>query len=97
MVKKLNIIRRTKIACADYLMYILTCFNVAVLQICSCGKGPHCIHVMFIMLRVFQVKENDPMLFKKLKNYEVRQMGIHVHVLYKVMHFVHYVKVTSVW
>jgi len=44
-------------------------------QSCGCGKGPHCIHVLFVMLRVFQVKENDPLLLaKELKNYEVESL-----------------------
>ena len=30
------------------------------------------MHVLFVMLRVFQVKETDPMLWSRLKNYEVR-------------------------
>ena len=42
------------------------------MQQCSCGKGPYCVHVLFVMLRVFQVKETDPMLWSRLKNYEVR-------------------------
>ncbi|XP_065069659.1 mitogen-activated protein kinase kinase kinase 1-like isoform X2 [Rhopilema esculentum] len=44
-------------------------------QSCSCGKGPHCIHVLFVMLRVFQLKETDPLLWaKELKNYEVESL-----------------------
>ncbi|KAL4235520.1 Mitogen-activated protein kinase kinase kinase 1 [Mactra antiquata] len=44
-------------------------------QTCSCGKGPHCVHVLFVMLRVFQVSENDPCLWsKQLKNYEVENL-----------------------
>jgi len=41
-------------------------------QKCSCGRGPRCIHVMFVMLRLFQLSENDPRLASKtLKNFEV--------------------------
>lgn len=44
-------------------------------QSCSCAKGPHCVHVLFVMLRVFQVAENDPCLWnKQLKNYEVENL-----------------------
>ncbi|KAH9515353.1 Mitogen-activated protein kinase kinase kinase 1, partial [Bulinus truncatus] len=44
-------------------------------QTCSCGRGPHCVHVLFVMLRVFQVVENDPCLWSKmLKNYEVENL-----------------------
>eukprot|EP00794_Sanderia_malayensis_P007875 gene7873-8725_t len=44
-------------------------------QNCSCGKGPHCIHMLFMMLRVFQLKETDPLLSaKELKNYEVETL-----------------------
>ncbi|KAH3695504.1 hypothetical protein DPMN_082964 [Dreissena polymorpha] len=44
-------------------------------QSCSCGKSQHCVHVLFVMLRVFQVAESDPNLWsKKLKNYEVESL-----------------------
>ncbi|KAL8586779.1 hypothetical protein ACOMHN_061292 [Nucella lapillus] len=44
-------------------------------QTCSCGRGPHCVHVLFVMLRVFQVGESDPCLSSKtLKNYEVENL-----------------------
>ncbi|KAK7484102.1 hypothetical protein BaRGS_00024714 [Batillaria attramentaria] len=44
-------------------------------QTCSCGRGPHCVHVLFVMLRVFQVGESDPCLWSKtLKNYEVENL-----------------------
>ncbi|XP_059155208.1 mitogen-activated protein kinase kinase kinase 1-like isoform X2 [Physella acuta] len=44
-------------------------------QTCSCGRGPHCVHVLFVMLRVFQVGENDPCLWSRtLKNYEVESL-----------------------
>uniref|UniRef100_A0A2C9K5L3 Mitogen-activated protein kinase kinase kinase 1 n=1 Tax=Biomphalaria glabrata TaxID=6526 RepID=A0A2C9K5L3_BIOGL len=44
-------------------------------QTCSCGRGPHCVHVLFVMLRVFQVVENDTLLWNKtLKNYEVENL-----------------------
>ncbi|KAK3781023.1 hypothetical protein RRG08_046327 [Elysia crispata] len=44
-------------------------------QTCSCGRGPHCVHVLFVMLRVFQVGENNPCLWSKtLKNFEVENL-----------------------
>ncbi|XP_063431372.1 mitogen-activated protein kinase kinase kinase 1-like isoform X2 [Mytilus trossulus] len=44
-------------------------------QTCSCGKGPHCVHVLFVMLRVFKVQEGDPCLWSRtLKNYEVESL-----------------------
>ena len=47
-------------------------YNLSFFQTCSCAKGPHCVHVLFVMLRVFRVTENDPCLWnKQLKNYEV--------------------------
>jgi len=39
--------------------------------LCSCNK-PDCIHLLFVMLRVLKVSQNDPKLWsKELKNYEV--------------------------
>ena len=47
-------------------------FLIYVLQRCSCGRGPHCVHILFVMLRVFQLSETDSKLWAKtLKNYEV--------------------------
>ncbi|XP_067679391.1 mitogen-activated protein kinase kinase kinase 1-like isoform X1 [Haliotis asinina] len=44
-------------------------------QTCSCGRHPHCVHVLFVMLRVFQVRHNDNCLWSKtLKNYEVENL-----------------------
>ncbi|XP_070563625.1 mitogen-activated protein kinase kinase kinase 1-like [Ptychodera flava] len=44
-------------------------------QKCSCGKGHHCIHLLFVMLRVFQVKDSDPLLWsRELKNFEVEAL-----------------------
>ncbi|XP_049954859.1 mitogen-activated protein kinase kinase kinase 1-like [Schistocerca serialis cubense] len=44
-------------------------------QTCSCNRGPHCLHLLFVMRRVFQVPENDPRLFaKELKNFEVESL-----------------------
>uniref|UniRef100_S4RDF5 Mitogen-activated protein kinase kinase kinase 1 n=1 Tax=Petromyzon marinus TaxID=7757 RepID=S4RDF5_PETMA len=44
-------------------------------QTCSCGRGTFCIHVMFVMLRVFQNEPSDPMLWRKtLKNFEVESL-----------------------
>jgi len=41
-------------------------------QICSCGKGPGCLHLLFIMLRVFKIKENDSRLTaRELKEFEI--------------------------
>uniref|UniRef100_A0A8C1QQM6 Mitogen-activated protein kinase kinase kinase 1 n=1 Tax=Cyprinus carpio TaxID=7962 RepID=A0A8C1QQM6_CYPCA len=43
-------------------------------QTCSCGRGTFCIHVLFVMLRVFQLEPSDPLLWRKtLKNFEVRR------------------------
>ncbi|XP_075921133.1 mitogen-activated protein kinase kinase kinase 1-like isoform X2 [Petromyzon marinus] len=44
-------------------------------QTCSCGRGTFCVHVLFVMLRVFQVEATDPMLWRKtLKNFEVESL-----------------------
>ncbi|XP_041357748.1 mitogen-activated protein kinase kinase kinase 1-like [Gigantopelta aegis] len=44
-------------------------------QTCSCGRFPFCVHILFVMLRVFQVSELDPRLWNKtLKNYEVESL-----------------------
>ncbi|XP_033109316.1 mitogen-activated protein kinase kinase kinase 1-like isoform X2 [Anneissia japonica] len=44
-------------------------------QTCSCNKGQFCVHVLFVMLRMFQVQENDPrLLCKTLRNYEVEDL-----------------------
>nr|XP_015193254.1 PREDICTED: mitogen-activated protein kinase kinase kinase 1 isoform X2 [Lepisosteus oculatus] len=44
-------------------------------QTCSCGRGTFCIHVLFVMLRVFQLEPSDPMLWRKtLKNFEVESL-----------------------
>lgn len=44
-------------------------------QTCTCGRGPHCIHLLFVMLRVFQIPENDPRMWsKQLKNFEVETL-----------------------
>ncbi|CAB1332412.1 unnamed protein product [Coregonus sp. 'balchen'] len=40
-------------------------------QTCSCGRGAFCIHILFVMLRVFQLEPSDPLLWRKtLKNFE---------------------------
>ncbi|XP_013775829.1 mitogen-activated protein kinase kinase kinase 1-like [Limulus polyphemus] len=50
-------------------------------QSCSCGRGPHCIHILFIMLRVFQVNEADSRLFSRsLKNFEVNELVRQYHL-----------------
>uniref|UniRef100_A0A8D0UR90 Mitogen-activated protein kinase kinase kinase 1 n=1 Tax=Sus scrofa TaxID=9823 RepID=A0A8D0UR90_PIG len=42
---------------------------------CSCGRGTFCIHLLFVMLRVFQLEPSDPMLWRKtLKNFEVESL-----------------------
>lgn len=44
-------------------------------QTCSCGRGPHCLHLLFVMLRVFQVPESDSRIYaKELKNFEVESL-----------------------
>ncbi|XP_035698391.1 mitogen-activated protein kinase kinase kinase 1-like [Branchiostoma floridae] len=44
-------------------------------QSCSCGKHMPCVHLLFIMLRVFQVAETNPLLQRKtLRNYEVESL-----------------------
>ncbi|XP_035391217.1 mitogen-activated protein kinase kinase kinase 1 isoform X1 [Electrophorus electricus] len=44
-------------------------------QTCSCGRGTFCIHVLFVMLRVFQLESSDPLLWRKtLKNFEVESL-----------------------
>lgn len=41
-------------------------------QTCSCSRGPHCVHLLFVMLRVLQVEQTNPQLWSKtLRNYEV--------------------------
>ncbi|XP_071511527.1 mitogen-activated protein kinase kinase kinase 1-like [Diadema antillarum] len=41
-------------------------------QNCNCGKGPFCVHLLFVMLRVFKLPEDDNLLWNRtLKNYEV--------------------------
>ena len=41
-------------------------------QTCSCSRGPHCVHLLFVMLRVLQVEQTNPLLWSKtLRNYEV--------------------------
>ncbi|XP_075039478.1 mitogen-activated protein kinase kinase kinase 1-like isoform X2 [Mixophyes fleayi] len=44
-------------------------------QTCSCGRGVFCIHLLFVMLRVFQLEPSDTMLWRKtLKNFEVESL-----------------------
>ncbi|XP_038075292.1 mitogen-activated protein kinase kinase kinase 1-like [Patiria miniata] len=44
-------------------------------QNCNCTKGPFCLHVLFVMLRVLQVPEGDPILWSRtLMNYEVEAL-----------------------
>ncbi|KAJ8371601.1 hypothetical protein AAFF_G00306870 [Aldrovandia affinis] len=44
-------------------------------QTCSCVRGTFCIHVLFVMLRVFQLEPPDPLIWRKtLKNFEVESL-----------------------
>ncbi|XP_030209979.1 mitogen-activated protein kinase kinase kinase 1 [Gadus morhua] len=44
-------------------------------QTCSCVRGAFCIHVLFVMLRVFQLEHSDPLLWRKtLRNFEVESL-----------------------
>lgn len=44
-------------------------------QTCSCGKGPGCLHILFIMLRVFCIPENDSRLTaRELKEFEIEAL-----------------------
>lgn len=44
-------------------------------QTCSCGHGPYCVHVLFVMVRVLQVAEADPVLMAgALKDFEIEQL-----------------------
>lgn len=44
-------------------------------QNCNCNNGPFCIHLLFVMLRVFKVEENDPLLWSRtLKDFEVEEL-----------------------
>jgi len=44
-------------------------------QTCSCGKGPGCLHLLFIMLRVFKIQENDSRLTaRELKEFETEAL-----------------------
>ncbi|KAL3209058.1 hypothetical protein MRX96_009572 [Rhipicephalus microplus] len=44
-------------------------------QTCSCGKGPHCVHLLFVMLRVLRLTDTDARLFSKtLKEFEVDEL-----------------------
>ena len=47
-------------------------------QSCSCNRT-HCVHLLFVMLRVLKVNRNDPMLWmRQLRNYEVRSADSHM-------------------
>ncbi|KAF2354277.1 Protein kinase domain [Trinorchestia longiramus] len=47
----------------------------ALIESCSCGHGPYCVHVLFVMVRVLQVPEGSPVLFAgTLKDYEAEQL-----------------------
>ena len=46
-----------------------------ILQTCSCNKGPGCLHILFIMLRVFAIPENDCRLTaRELKEFEIEAL-----------------------
>ncbi|XP_014662273.1 PREDICTED: mitogen-activated protein kinase kinase kinase 1-like [Priapulus caudatus] len=46
-------------------------------QSCTCGRGPFCVHLLFVMLRVFQLSQTDGMITSRtLKNYEVEALLI---------------------
>jgi len=55
--------------------------NCFLFQTCNCGRGQFCIHVLFVMLRVFQLEPTSGLLWRRtLKNYEVSR-----NVLYNVI------------
>ena len=68
--------------CFDIKYINLCCFSLFYLfQRCSCGRGPHCVHILFVMLRVFQLSETDSKLWAKtLKNYEVIIAGCFIRI-----------------
>lgn len=44
-------------------------------QTCTCGKGPHCVHLLFVLLRVLKLSDTDSRLFSRtLKDYEVDEL-----------------------
>jgi len=44
-------------------------------QTCSCNRGPGCLHILFIMLRVFSIPENDSRLTaRELKEFEIEAL-----------------------
>nr|CAB3263621.1 mitogen-activated protein kinase kinase kinase 1-like [Phallusia mammillata] len=44
-------------------------------QSCNCGRGQFCVHVLFVMLRVFQLEASSNLLWRRtLKNYEVESL-----------------------
>jgi len=69
-----------KLQCLVFLCLFFILFGVKIyLQTCSCGRGPHCLHLLFVMLRVFQVPESDSRIYaKELKNYEV---SVHTYII----------------
>ena len=53
-------------------MMMIIIFDLILSQNCNCGKGPFCVHLLFVMLRVFKLGEDDNLLWNRtLKNYEV--------------------------
>jgi len=74
-----------KLQCLVFLcVFIIFLFGVKIcLQTCSCGRGPHCLHLLFVMLRVFQVPESDSRIYaKELKNYEA---SVHMYIVIAVV------------
>ena len=52
-----------------------TSLTITFLQTCSCNKGPGCLHILFIMLRVFGIPENDCRLTaRELKEFEIEAL-----------------------
>ena len=52
-----------------------TSLTIKFLQTCSCNKGPGCLHILFIMLRVFGIPENDCRLTaRELKEFEIEAL-----------------------
>ena len=60
--------------CSTYRLLAHTLI-MALPQTCSCNKGPGCLHILFIMLRVFGIAENDCRLTaRELKEFEIEAL-----------------------
>ena len=58
-----------------YLSHLFISLTTTCLQTCSCNKGPGCLHILFIMLRVFGIPENDIRLTaRELKEFEIEAL-----------------------